>query len=509
MLYNYNLYILNEASKEEKIKSKILKWFSVEYIVDKAINLHPKLAIWIVNQTINQTAKISEKDLKDTKNSDIQKIFIETWNQVISNDMAYIMDWVKSYGITTEDKQNFTKFTYDEALNKSKEWHDSLKAGGELNIEVEEGKILIQFPDGFYWVDLETNNSRDEADCMGHCGNTNMGDTIYSLRRKHTNGKISCHITAAIDSFDGIVYQMKGKNNTKPVNKYHRYIVELLIDDELGLKGFGREYLIEEDFSPDDLNSELRSILLDKRPDIDTPIFSDDDINQMFGRFLENYYGFDEEYGFRSVEWVYELYDYKTVIDALDNRSDSFAKILFKEFHYKIRNKITSNQIKFDIKTYVDIISTHVPADKYAKIFNIEIDENKPAIDNWDIIANEIGIEELRKIAKDYNIFYYDEIENSFKSTEEKWGRKYVEWDYDGLLNFIFSNLDEKGKMKELEKLFGYDHNNQEKDGKYYDDVVDVWDTDDLHYNIEQKFTTKEKKEEMESVDYHELNWDY
>ena len=45
-----------------------------------------------------------------------------------------------------------------DAYDKSVEWHESLKAGGV--IEDEHGEIVMSFPDGFYWIDLENEHNQ-------------------------------------------------------------------------------------------------------------------------------------------------------------------------------------------------------------------------------------------------------------------------------------------------------------------------------------------------------------
>lgn len=55
MLNSYKKFVLiNESKKEEKLKNKIKKFFTDDYIIDKVIKLHPKLSIWIINQLIKK-----------------------------------------------------------------------------------------------------------------------------------------------------------------------------------------------------------------------------------------------------------------------------------------------------------------------------------------------------------------------------------------------------------------------------------------------------------------------
>lgn len=125
----------------------------------------------------------------------------------------------------------------------------------------------MKFPDGFYWIDLETNDCEDEGDAMGHCGYTSA-DTILSLR----DSKKRPHVTMAIDydhedgGFD-YIHQCKGKNNTKPVEKYHTYIVDLLCNKTIGIENIENdEYNSKDDFHLTDLNEVLFNKLINKNP---------------------------------------------------------------------------------------------------------------------------------------------------------------------------------------------------------------------------------------------------
>jgi hypothetical protein len=166
-------------------------------------------------------------------------------------------------------------------LSKSKEWHDSLDIGtGDVNY-VEKNPIVLDFRDengdGFYWVDLQTNNSKSECDRMGHCGRSSYG-TLYSLREVKTlNTKYrinKSHVTASIGS-DGILYQMKGVKNSKPKDEYHKYILPLFYvlggggyEEDYLIQGFGTEYASERDFKLSDLGNDVITDLYRNRPEL-------------------------------------------------------------------------------------------------------------------------------------------------------------------------------------------------------------------------------------------------
>ena len=144
----------------------------------------------------------------------------------------YIFDYILSNGRNVQMwKMNYFS-TFEDLHELSTKWHKELKASGIITHE--DGKVLITYPDGFYWIDLQTNDSEEESDALGHCGRTGR-DTLVSLRQKNKFGEIKPAVTMAIDYDDeetptyGRIDQCKGKQNTKPVEKYHKYIVDFIL----------------------------------------------------------------------------------------------------------------------------------------------------------------------------------------------------------------------------------------------------------------------------------------
>lgn len=142
--------------------------------------------------------------------------------------------------------------TPPDMLLASENWHKELKASGLVTQE--DGTVIMEFPDGYYWIDLETNSCEVEGQAMGHCANTSA-DTMLSLRQKKEQGA-EPHVTVAIDGSqeEGYtnIHQIKGKGNKKPVEKYHKYIVDLLIKYKIATIS-NDEYRPSEDFNIGDL----------------------------------------------------------------------------------------------------------------------------------------------------------------------------------------------------------------------------------------------------------------
>lgn len=109
----------------------------------------------------------------------------------------------------------------------------------------EEDTVLLEFPDGYAWWLLPRAGCSKEAAAMGHCGNVpsqREGQQILSLRRKALKGKEVYWYPVAtfIIDEDGYLGEMKGRNNDKPIKKYHPYIIELLKHNMIkGIRGGG------------------------------------------------------------------------------------------------------------------------------------------------------------------------------------------------------------------------------------------------------------------------------
>lgn len=190
-----------------------------------------------------------------------------------------VMDWIR-VGLNGNVKE-YQNLPFKELYEKSKEWHDSLEVGqGDINYK-EENPTILDFTDengnGFYWADLNTQNSSEECNRMGHCGRSSYG-YLYSLRQViPINNKYKLNksvLTAAIGE-DGIMYQLKGVKNSKPKDEYHQYILPLFYvlggggeEDDYLIQGFGSEYAADQDFKLSDLPEETIKDLYQNRPEL-------------------------------------------------------------------------------------------------------------------------------------------------------------------------------------------------------------------------------------------------
>lgn len=146
------------------------------------------------------------------------------------NEIDVIVEWINS-AIRQEDegpltpdfikRKNFQNL--GDALFVANEWHTNIQASGKLKNKLA-GTVVERYPDGYYWMDLNTNNSKDEGQAMGHCGTDGRATTLFSLRDE----KGEPHVTIAYNEKSKNVGQVKGKNNKRPVDKYMKYVNDFL-----------------------------------------------------------------------------------------------------------------------------------------------------------------------------------------------------------------------------------------------------------------------------------------
>ena len=165
--------------------------------------------------------------------------------------------------------------TFDELFEDSEKWHEDLANGVERNVtvklnrtdETEKTVKLIEYTDGYYWINLNTEYSEDEAKNMGHCGK-DTGKILFSLRDENSNS----HITVSYGVADKSLYQIKGIGNTKPKKQYRQRIVDLILHTNTNYEVcrlLTGGYKSDCDFNLKDLSLQERYDLYAKKPSIE------------------------------------------------------------------------------------------------------------------------------------------------------------------------------------------------------------------------------------------------
>lgn len=231
--------------------------FSV-FIADKIINF----IIGLKNSSPDEPKVTREEVITDINRRDLMTLQ--------RREMTSIIDWFR-VGLNNNFKP-YQNLNFQELVQKSKEWHDSLEIG-DSDINYQETKpIVLDFRNengmGVYWVDLETKDCDEESKRMGHCGRSS--GNLYSLRLTSPieNTKFSKNrslITCSVND-DGILLQMKGPRNKKPNQELHKYIIPFILSDIV--EKFGYEYASEEDFNLNDLTDEQIKMVYERKPNL-------------------------------------------------------------------------------------------------------------------------------------------------------------------------------------------------------------------------------------------------
>ena len=218
-----------------------------DFVAEYLVQINKKYAVWFADSIKKEELETtefllgsesptgkSEKELLETSKNigalQNETIFLNNYREKITS----IIDWLE-FPLTPN--QSLSEMSFQFAYDESKRWHDQLEAkGGDINyVEPSENKIIKEYPSNeqgveYYWTLIPSSFCQLEHERMGHCGRTRH-ESLISLRSKTPikQGYIAdSHVTVAFGS-DGIFYQVKGKKNQKPAEKYFPYIFDLVL----------------------------------------------------------------------------------------------------------------------------------------------------------------------------------------------------------------------------------------------------------------------------------------
>ena len=167
------------------------------------------------------------------------------------------------------EKNHTYKYIYGLFSDYEYEWQ---QLGDEdENLVPEQGQIIMDFGNGIRWWDLEDASCSAEGAAMGHCGNSpysgDPNQTILSLREEsNRKGYHKPLLTFVYHKKEKGLGERKGRGNSKPAAKYHKYIEALIMEPFVERFLEGRSYMAENDFQITDL-SNWRQIF-EQKPDL-------------------------------------------------------------------------------------------------------------------------------------------------------------------------------------------------------------------------------------------------
>jgi len=148
--------------------------------------------------------------------------------QLIRDDLIHVVDFFSS----PEAPRHIDRISVPEAIRQANLWTEKLsKKKVDKNIARKGERLIKKYPDGFTWKELVSDEALDlEGVQMQHCVGSyaervHRGEAIiWSLR----DSKNLPHCTIQLSHGTKEVIQIKGKQNSAVIEKYHSYVQDLL-----------------------------------------------------------------------------------------------------------------------------------------------------------------------------------------------------------------------------------------------------------------------------------------
>ncbi len=240
-----------------------------KYLADDMESRYGKYAIWVADSYRKYITKLLldkviefddegylEKqeidNLFKSKNEDFQTFISGLWQSKYRDELyGFVFDWLRgrnSGAVVETDKLDFKNMTAIQAYARAADWHRKLETAQAGEIVDEHGDIIMTFPDGYYWIDLESSKCDDEAKAMNHCGIGSKGSKLYSLRKDKKP-------SVTVELHDGTIRQIRGRANSKPKKEYHKYILDFILSDLVKEFDYDK-YKMDSNFFITDLENE-------------------------------------------------------------------------------------------------------------------------------------------------------------------------------------------------------------------------------------------------------------
>lgn len=276
-LKDYNTFLLEKKNNELPWNTWFKNYFS-RIVGDnkeaKIEKLQKFLSKDIFNSVVNKSIVLSDTDKPIYSQSNtVTKFSILMKQEYISQmsdryiELGNITDYLSDNNTSLAD---LDVRDYNHLVDKANEYHENLFND---DIDTSENRIdetdktdkFITYPNNWYWINLNTDYSEDEKNHMGHCGR-DTGKILFSLR----DDSKQSHITASYSPTEKAVFQIKGRNNSKPKQIYHKYIVDMILNEEYPIDFMKTgSYKPELDFSLTDLPEAEMKEIYQKKPSLE------------------------------------------------------------------------------------------------------------------------------------------------------------------------------------------------------------------------------------------------
>jgi hypothetical protein len=248
-----------------------------EWIIDFLPEYSKKHAIWYAKEfseafhQFKDYLKQYRTAKKKKKDPEFISLLFQKLIDVISNtekDVEVIDKWAESTKANLSSKKNTEVVVgsrYSAKLESVPFNFASAARTAKQYFDIQEGSTFMTFPDGWSWLNRETNYCSIEGRMMGHCGMSENEDSVlFSLRDPKGFPRVTAEIL--IDDDGATIHQMKGKQNTVPEKKYWPKIFDLLKSPNIKLKNYhatgvgdyGKDLLWE--MIPEEIRDEIREV---------------------------------------------------------------------------------------------------------------------------------------------------------------------------------------------------------------------------------------------------------
>ena len=326
----------------EKYREKIKEnWVATVERASTALTKQDVLS-WYLRLALQYTIRSWAKALDPVKVGAMEQAYFRKVGLSVDNDdfegnasLARLVHFL-SLPIAGIRNYQYRHQSFREVMSDFQDMEDRWAATVDRLIDDEDDSPtpVIDFGNGWFWMNLNKPSCDKEARAMGHCGNSprdGSQDTILSLRKKVQYGDLirwSPALTFILTQ-DGMLTEMKGRGNDKPVAKYHKMIIALLLNPIVkGIVGGG--YKPENNFSLDDLPEDDRKALLEKKPKLGTLWDQyqvhglSDDVKNCVYAIIKDTYKYSEIYDFDSGGFI--ILRYFDDLDSFLNSGVDFLK---------------------------------------------------------------------------------------------------------------------------------------------------------------------------------------
>lgn len=264
MVYKNTLYARNPDVKkhQEIITQFIFNLVKKEKSLLSKVSADSLRSVNIGDTTdYNYDLSISEWDIKDAEKGTLyafpRTFFIgrHPINDKIEHITEWLVDLVSLEGINALNQLRGIQSLDIAYQHADKYFAEKNKRAEEASAKTEltGTKTILEFSNGAKWVEVFSKECLDsEGKRMGHCVGSYAsrveggGTKIFSLRDK----KNEPHITIEFDTDDGVILQIKGKQNRPPVEEYWKYVakfLELPFVKNIETSDFDTKYLSKEE----------------------------------------------------------------------------------------------------------------------------------------------------------------------------------------------------------------------------------------------------------------------